>query len=70
MNRITGLLMIGFSFLTTAIILMLAQISSNVDEIDGNFGSWFGQIPPVIFIFLIIPLLIGFALLNTKDSEK
>jgi hypothetical protein len=43
--------------------------TSKVDEIDGNFGGWFGQIPPIIYIFLIIPLLIGVALLKTKDSD-
>lgn len=70
MNRLAGLLLIGFSFLTTAIIFTLAQMSQNVDEIDGNYGGWFGQIPPVVFIFLIIPLFIGGVLLNKKDADK
>ncbi|QYR19138.1 hypothetical protein KZ483_14280 [Paenibacillus sp. sptzw28] len=70
MNRLAGLLLMGFSCLTAAIIFTLAKMSQNVDEIDGNFGGWSGQIPSVVFIFLIIPLLIGVRLLNKRDSDK
>lgn len=69
-DRFAGFLLVGFSFLTAAIVFTLAEMSQNVDEIDGSYGGMFGQIPPLVFLFLLIPLVIGLTLTNKKDSNK
>ncbi|MFC4808624.1 hypothetical protein [Paenibacillus sp. GCM10023250] len=70
MNKLAGLLVYVFTFLTAAIIFTLAQLSQNVDEIDGTYGGLFCQIPSGVYVFLLIPLFIGAYLLNKKDSDK
>lgn len=70
MNRLFGFLLIGFSFLTAAVVYTLAEMSQNVDEIDGTYGGMISQIPPLVFLFLLIPFVIGLALTKKKDSDE
>jgi hypothetical protein len=71
MNRIAGLLLIGFTSLTTAIVIALAALTRRVDEIDGTYAyGWFVQLPLWVFLFLLIPFVIGLVLWDKKDSDK
>ena len=71
MNRLVGLVLIGFSSLTAAIVLALAGLVQNVDEIDGTYSNdYFSQLPVWVYILILIPFVIGLILCDKKDSEK
>jgi len=69
MHKFHGYLIVSLTLLTTAIVLMFAQMSSNIDEIDGNYGNGIiSQIPPLVFVLLFLSLCLGLGLLNGKDA--
>lgn len=69
MHKFYGYLLVSLTLLTTAIVLMFAQMSSNIDEIDGNYGSGIiSQIPPLVFVLLFLSLCLGLGLLNGKGT--
>jgi len=73
MERITGYLIISFTTLTISLIIMLAHVAAKMDEFDGNYGrDLLGHIPPIIFLFLLIPIAVGAYLIdlgNKKDKN-
>ncbi|MBO7745123.1 hypothetical protein I8J29_13015 [Paenibacillus sp. MWE-103] len=70
MNKIAGLIVFAFTFLTAALIVTLAQLSQNTDEIDGSYGGLWDQVPPIVYLLLFIPLFIGAYLFNRPDTDK
>lgn len=60
MNKIIGLLLVGLSLLTSAIVISLGQVSKAIKEAaSGSFGitSASDEIP--VYVFLLIILVVG-----------
>lgn len=71
MHKITGFLILSISLLTTALIIMLAQISRHVDKIDNIFwNSISKQIPFTIYLLLAIPYIISLLLIFYDKLDK
>jgi succinate dehydrogenase hydrophobic anchor subunit len=60
MDRLSGLLLVGFSLLTAAVVVMLGEIAARADEINGTYSSsWFDHIPWLVWVLLLIVLGMG-----------
>jgi hypothetical protein len=68
-NKIIGILLIGLSLLTSAIVISLGQVSRAIKQAaTKNFGisDAFGEIPGIVYIIIIIAVCFGFYLLNNN----
>ena len=67
-KKLIGLLIISLSFLTTAIIIMMAYISHYIDSISGSyFISILKYVPKSIYFILAIPFIIGIHLAFSEN---
>lgn len=73
MKKIIGCLLIGLSFLTTAIIIALGEISITLKEVaSGNYGfaNSYDEISILAYIAIIITVIIGIFLIKDNKNDK
>lgn len=73
MKKIIGCLLVGLSFLTTAIIIALGQISITLKEVaTGNysFANSYDEISTLAYIAIIITVIIGIFLIKDNKNDK
>lgn len=71
MKKVLGLVLIGFSFLTAAIILMLSKVLQHLSENSGVwYSNFFRYIPFIVWVFFIIAIGISIYLIKDKDKDK
>ncbi len=69
MKKIIGIFIIALCLLTSAITVLLGQISMYLDQIDKTFIEGI-HIPWIVYLLIIISLCIGIYLLFTKRDFK
>lgn len=63
-NKILGLLIICFTLFFSTLTVMLAVVSWNIEKNNSShYKDWIYYIPYPVYLFLIIPCLIGIYLL-------
>lgn len=69
MAKIAGYIVLSVTALTISVVIMIAQLAMKVDGISRGLP---GQIPPIVYVVLLIPIAIGVYLIdlgNKKDKE-
>lgn len=61
--RAIGFLIITASFLTFALLIMLAKVAAVI-----NHSDWFGQIPIMVFLIILVVIIFGLYILNKEDE--
>lgn len=72
MNKIIGLLLVGLSLLTSAIVISLGQISKAIKQAKaGNFGidSALLEIPVYVYLIIVIAVCLGIYLINSRNDH-
>ena len=73
MNKIVGILLVGLSLLTSAIVISLGGISKAIKEAaSGNFGissSALGEVYGIVYIIIIITVCLGIYSFTNKSRE-
>jgi len=68
-KKALGLVLMGFSFLTAAIILMLSKVLQHLSENSGVwYSSIFRYIPFIVWVFFIVAVAISIYLMKDKDK--
>jgi len=73
LNKTIGILLIGLSLLTSAIVISLGQVSTAIKQAaSGSFGysGAYGEIPAFVYIIIIIVVCLGINLLRNKNNNK
>ena len=69
MKRALGLVLMGFSFLTAPIILMLSKVLQHLSENGGVwYSNFFRYIPLIVWVFFIVAVGISIYLIKDKDQ--
>lgn len=73
MNKFVGILLVGLSLLTSAIVISLGEISKAIKEAaSGNFGissSALGEVPEIVYIIIIITVCLGIYSFTNKSRD-
>jgi len=73
MNKTIGILLIGLSLLTSAIVISLGQVSTAIKQAASNsfgYSDAYGEIPVFVYIIIIIAVCLGIYLLRNNKSNK
>lgn len=71
MNKTVGLLLVGLSLLTSAIVISLGQVSNAIKAAaSGSFGfsSAPGEIPVFVYLLIGLAICLGIYLFNSKNN--
>lgn len=72
MNKFIGILLVGLSLLTSAIVISLGGVSKAIKEaVSGNFSisSPLGEVPEIVYIIIIITICLGVYSFTNKSRD-
>lgn len=71
MKKLMGIMILCLTFLTTSIIIMIASLSLNIDQLSQSYvNSISSHIPIVVYVFLGVTLLISCVLIFDESIQK
>ncbi|MBC5628858.1 hypothetical protein H8S20_08140 [Clostridium sp. NSJ-6] len=73
MKKVIGCLLIGLSFLTTAIIIAIGEISVTLKEVASGNYSWsnsFNEVSILSYIAIVLTVIIGIYLIKDNNSKE